>query len=268
MRVISLINGSMISESSSIYALHYAKELGAVFELVHIKGQDSLDEVRKSAEDLSAAALASDVENEFLIFENFNEFRHYVAEKDIDIIFCSTRQNHSIFDRSFAQVLIRAKMKTDLAVVKIVKLSMQGSVDKLILPIRDFKLSVKKFSFFTTFALSYDSKAEIYSIDKVSKGKMATIDTQKEKSRLKEIIFHLRHYFRLAKMLDFKFSVKHDYALTEGDRVKAHIANHGYDLAIVGGHHDRGFFGQHPIDILFKKPMLNIIYFIPYKDEQ
>ncbi len=267
MRVISLINGSMISETSSVYALNYAKGLGAVFDLVHIKGKDTLDEVTKSAEDLSALASSLDLEHEFIILENLKEFITYVEEKDIDIIFCSTRQNHSLFDKSFVQVLIRAKMKTDLAVVKVVKLSMQNSIERLVLPIRDSKLSVKKFSFFSTFALAYNSKAEIYSIDKISKNKMATINTQKEKARLKEIIFSLRHYMRLAKLLKFKFSIKHDYALAEGDRVKAHIADHGYDLAIVGGHHDRSFFGQHPIDILFQNPMLNVIYFIPYKDE-
>lgn len=267
MRVISLINGSLISENSSVYALNYAKKLGATLDLIHIKGTDSLNEVRESVEDISAIAASLDVANEFIMFENFKEFKTYVQEKDIDIIFCSTRQNHSIFDKSFVQVLIRAQMTVDLAVVKIVKLSMQYSVDKIVLPIRNSKLSVKKFSFFTTFALAYDAKAEIYSIDKVSKGKMATIDVQQERNRLKEIIFNLRHYLRIEKLLDYKFSIKHDYALAEGDRVKAHIANHGYDLAIVGGHHDRSFFGQHPIDILFKNPMLNIIYFIPYKDE-
>lgn len=267
MRVISLINGSMISENSSVYALIYAKKLGATFDLVHIKGTDSLNAVKESVEDLSTLASSLEVENEFLIFENIKEFITYVEEKDIDVIFCSTRQNHSIFDKSFAHILMRANLPVDIAVVKIVKLSMQNSVEKIVLPIRNAKLSVKKFSFFTTFALSYGAKAEIYSIDKVSKGKMATINTQTQKNRLKEIIFNLRHYFRIAKLLEFKFSVKHDFALTEGERVKAHIADHGYDLAIVGGHHESSFFNQHPIDILFKKPMLNVIYFIPYKDE-
>lgn len=267
MRVVSLINGSLISETSSVYALNYAKKLGATFDLVHIKSQDSLNEVKQSVENLSTIASAADVENEFLIFENLKGFIKYVDEKDIDMIFCSTRQNHSLFDKSFVQILIRAGMKTDLAVVKVVKLSMQNNVDRIVLPIRGSKLSVKKFSFFTTFALSYNSKAEIYSIDKISKGKMAVLNTQKEKNRLKEIIFSLRHYLRIGKMLEFKFSIKHDFALAEGERVKAHIANHGYDLAVVGGHHDRSFFGQHPIDVLFKNPILNIIYFIPYKDE-
>lgn len=267
MRVISLINGSLISETSSVYALNYAKRLDAVFDLVHIKGSDSLNDVRSSAEELSALASEANVENKFLIFENLKEFIKYVSDKDVDMIFCSTRQNHSILDRSFVQTIIKAGMKADIAVVKVVKLSRQSSVDRIILPIRSSKLSVRKFSFFTTVALAYDAKAEVYSIDKVSKGKMATLGIEQKKSRLKEIIISLRHYLRLAKMMDFKFSIKHDYALAEGDRVKAHIANHGYDLAIVGGHHDKSFFGQHPIDILFKNPMLNIIYFIPYKDE-
>ncbi|MBU0632214.1 hypothetical protein KKA17_06195 [bacterium] len=267
MRVISLINGSIISETTAIYALNYAKRLDAILDLVYIKGTDSLSDVRKSVEELNILSSSCDLESEFLIFENFQEFTVYVKEKDIDVIFCSTRQNHSIFDKSFTQILIRANLAVDLAVVKVVKLSMQNSIEKIILPVRNSKLSVKKFSFFTTFALTYNAKAEVYSIDKVSKNKMATMNIQKEKTRLKEIIFNFRHYLRLSKLLDFKFSIKHDYAMTEGDRVKAHIANHGYDLAIVGGHHQESFFYQHPIDILFKHPMLNVIYFIPFKDE-
>jgi hypothetical protein len=263
MRVISLINGSLISETSSIYALHYAKFLGFNFTLVYINGKDSIKEVNKSVEDLTHIADTLEVESEFLTFDDLDELKEFIETKDVDMLFCSTRHKHSILDKSFVQTIIKKDIKVDLSVVKVVKLGRADSVDNIILPIRDSKLSVKKFTLFSAFSLAYSSKAEIYSVDKVSpiefhKGSM--------KEKLQEVIFNLRHYFRLAKMMDFKFSIKHDCALGEGERVETHIAKHGYDLAIVGAHHDKSFFGQHPIDVLFENPMLNTIYFIPHKD--
>ncbi|MBN2782993.1 MAG: hypothetical protein JXQ66_07125, partial [Campylobacterales bacterium] len=73
-------------------------------------------------------------------------------------------------------------------------------------------------------------------------------------------------YFRLSNMIDYKFTLKHHYALAEGANVLSHIAKHNYDLAIVGAHHEKRFFkASHPIDILFEKPIINTIYFIPGK---
>lgn len=253
----------MISETSSIYALHYAKELGLELTLVHIKGQDICKDVKKSSEDLKYLATSLEVDSDFLVFENLDEFKEFVNSKDVDMLFCSTRHNHSILDKSFVQTLIKKDIKVDLSVVKVVKLGRADSIDSIILPIRDSKLSVKKFTLFSAFAKAYSSKSEIYSVDKVSP---ISLSHNNEKEKLQNVIFNLRHYFRISKMMNFKFSVKHDSALGEGERVEAHIARHGYDLAIVGAHHDKSFFGQHPIDILFENPMINTIYFIPHKD--
>ena len=76
-----------------------------------------------------------------------------------------------------------------------------------------------------------------------------------------------KHYFALAKMMHLKFSLKHNFALLADEKVTAHIAKNNYDLTIIGGHHDKSFFGHHPIDILFKTPITNTLFFIPYKDQ-
>ncbi len=144
---------------------------------------------------------------------------------------------------------------------------MHESVDKIVMTIRGSKLSVKKFFFFTAFTLAYNAKAEIYSLDKSSKGEMANLSTQQERERFQEILFNLKHYFALAKMMHLKFSLKHDFALLADEKVTAHIAKNNYDLTIIGGHHDKSFFGHHPIDILFKTPITNTLFFIPYKDQ-
>ena len=72
MRVVGLINGSLISETASVYAMRYAKMLGAKFDLVHVRGKDSFNDVKNSVEDLNALASSLNIESEFLTFENFS----------------------------------------------------------------------------------------------------------------------------------------------------------------------------------------------------
>jgi len=267
MQVVSLINGSLSSETSSIYALHYAKRQGCKFSLVYIKEKIYSKDLDKSFENIKHSADFLEVDTELLIFENLTEFNDFVKLKDVDMLFCASRHNHSIFDRSFVQSIIKMDMEIDLAVVKVVKLFRANSVDNIILPIRGSKLSIKKFTLFYTFAFAYEAKAEIYSIDKISKRALDKVESIQIKNRLKEIIFNLRHYFRIATLLNFKFNLKHDYTLAEGEKIKTHIAQNRYDLAIVGAHHDRSFFGSHPIDILFETPIINTIYFIAHEEE-
>jgi len=267
MRVISFINGSLISENASLYALRYATQMKLKIDFIHVEGKDSLSEVQKSAKKLISLADSFNLENRFLLFDSFDAAKEYLMCRELDVIFCASRHNHSFFDKSFAQTLLKANIKTDLAIVKILKLSMQESVDKLIMPIRDSKLSVRKFSFYSAFTLAYNAEAEIYSLDKFSKTQMANLSIAHEKKRLQEIIFNLKHYIALARMMHIKFSIKHNFALLEDEKVTVHIVKNNYDLAIIGGHHDKTFFGHHPIDILFETPVINTIFFIPYKDQ-
>ncbi len=267
MRVVSLINGSLSSESSSIYALRYAKKLDCKFSLLYIREKIHSKELDKSFENIKRSADYLEVEIELLILEDLKELKSWVKSKDVDMMFCSSRRNHSIFDRSFAQSIVKMDMKVDLAVVKVVKLFRANSVDSVILPIRGSKLSIKKFTLFYAFAFAYESKAEIYSIDKISKRELAKVDALQIKERLKEVIFNLRHYFRIATLMGFKFNLKHDYTLAEGEKIKTHIAQNGYDLMIVGAHYDGSFFGSHPIDAFFENPIMNTIYFIAYEEE-
>lgn len=268
MRVISLINGSLSSETSSIYALHYANKLSYKLSLVYIKEPVYSKELDKSFANIKYLATLLEVESELLIFENLIEFKDFIKSRNVDMLFCSSRHNHIILDKSFAHSVLKMDMEVDLAIVKIVKLHRADSIDSIVLPIRGSKLSVKKFTLFYTFALAYDAKAEIYSIDKLSKNQLAKVGSVQIKNRLKELIFDLRHYFRIAETINFKLNLKHDYTLAEGKKVKTHIAQHGYDLAIVGAHHNKSFFRKHPINILFETPIINTIYFIAYNEHK
>jgi hypothetical protein len=159
MRVVSLINGSLSSETASIYALHYASKLSYKISLVYIKEREYSQELEKSFQNIKHSADFLEVECELLIFENLKEFKNFIQTRDIDMLFCSSRYKHSIFDRSFAQSLVKMDMKVDLAI-------------------------------------AYQAKAEIYSIDKISKNQLSKLDSVQIKERLKEVIFNLRHYYQ------------------------------------------------------------------------
>lgn len=100
MKVITLVNGSLTSHTTAIYALYYAKQLGMNLSLVYIKDKENIDEVKNSIEDVRDLALSFGIENDFITFENINELKHYVDVKDVDMLFCSTRQHKSIYDKS------------------------------------------------------------------------------------------------------------------------------------------------------------------------
>ena len=271
MRIVSLINGSLIAQTAAVYALHYAKALGVMCSFVHIRDKDELLSVKQSAKELKREAEKLGVACELEYLETIEGFSEFVRLHDVDMVFCSTRHDHGLFDQSFVQKLLAQRLVSDMAVVKVVKLGAAQHVEKLILPIRQSKLSINKFSFFALISLAYQAKAELFSVDKISKKKLAFVDAATQKTALQKLVFALRHYMRVAKMSAFKFSVKHAFSLAEGDSVQNHIIRQNFDLAIVGGHHDRNyrrFFGLHPIDVLFDEPMINTIYFISSKDQK
>jgi len=267
MKIISLVNGSLISHTTAVYALYYAKQLGFNLSFIYIKDKEDMQDVENSIQDIQDLALSLKIENNFLTFDDLEQLKNHIETKDVDMLFCSTRQNRSIYDKSFVAQIIAKNIQVDICVAKIVKIGRAYNVDKIIMPVRDSKLSVNKFTVFSTFSLSYNSKSEIYSIDKISKIDFSKKSVEVIKQRLQKVIFNFRHYLRLGKMMNFKFAIKHDYSFGEDERIEEHIAKHSYDMMIMGGHHNKSLFTNHPIDILFDKPLMNTIYFIPFKDE-
>lgn len=267
MKVVTLVNGSLSSHTTALFALYYAKQLGAALSFVYLKEQNSVEYVQEHIQDIKDLADSFETENEFSSFDSLEGLKEFLCKKENTILFCSTKKNSSIYDQSFIRKIEALEIPLDMAVVKVVKVGRSHTIEKIVMPIRDSKLSVHKFTFFSSISLAYGAKAEIYSVDKISRFTLAHNNMPSLKQKFQDLIFNLRHYFHLARTMGFKFSVKHDYALSEGERVQEHIATHGYDLIIVGGHHYRNFFRSHPIDVLFEKPLVNTIYIIPYKEQ-
>ena len=90
MKVIAAINGTIISENSALYALHYAKELEFTLVLLHVKNRkDSIEDVHKSFLRIEKAAQSINVEIEKVILEGSigKSIKSYISETHVDTLF-------------------------------------------------------------------------------------------------------------------------------------------------------------------------------------
>jgi hypothetical protein len=265
MKIAAFINGSLISENSCIYALFYAKRMKAKVLAFFVKEKKFDEEsVKESFNLLNKLAKKLDVEMKLLVLKSFSDISSSVKKHKIELIFTSTKAYHSVFESSFSKSLLNEDLKCDIAIVKILKLGIAKGVEKIILPIREDRVSVKKFVFFATLSSSYNAHTQIYCVDKVTKRELA--DDDKKNRKIKNILFNLKHYIYLSKLINLDLTVKHTYAtIEEANIVNTHIARKNFDLVIVGGDR-KSFFRKHPIDILFEKPITNTIYFVPWRE--
>lgn len=124
MKVVSLVNGSLLSEAASLYAITYAKAAQLPLTLLFIdNGQESLEKHRLSVASLQELAASQEVEVESVILEGdtLAQLRHFTRLYRVDTLFCATRKlsrNHSFSDK-----IVRAGLKADIAVVKVKNMS-------------------------------------------------------------------------------------------------------------------------------------------------
>ena len=158
MKVIAAINGSLNAEQTAILALTYAKEQEIDLQLLYVKNhKDSLEQVKKSAQTIESYALKENVSCELVILKGHptKAIRDHFKVLNVDTFFCSTRMKASfikgsLFTNTFCELLLKMGLNTDIAIVRIVKLHSFKTIENILLPIKQSKLSVKKFSFLST----------------------------------------------------------------------------------------------------------------------
>jgi len=120
MRVVSMINGSLLSETASFYAISYAKSVGLPYSALFVdNGKESNERVQASVKVLHDLCEAQDVEFEFVRLEGdvVEQLQHFCQLYAVDTLFCATRQNSKL--RSFSEHIVHSKIETDIAVVKV-----------------------------------------------------------------------------------------------------------------------------------------------------
>lgn len=134
MKVVSLVNGSLLSETASFYAIAYAKSVRLPLTFLFIdSGLESIERFESSLATLKEIAEANEVETETVILEGdtISQLQHFGQLYAIDTLFCATRKLSN--SHSFSDKIIRAGLETDIAVVKVKNVAQVRSFHRVLL---------------------------------------------------------------------------------------------------------------------------------------
>ena len=269
MNVIAAINGQVTSEVAALYGLHFARINRLPLVLLHVANpDDALEAVEKSMANIEKIAGENEVETERVMLKgpSAETVKHYLFENKSEILFCSTRyrQRKKFFNLSFSEKLIGMALPVDLAVVRVVHVHSTLSTERIVLPIKEDRMSVEKFTFFASMARAYNAGGEIYSVTVTSKKGKAALALGDTKRILQKIDDRLSHYVHLAKLMDIPLRLKHSIALNEIDQVLHHLSHNDFHLMIVGGERLSAFASftkPKPIERLQRYTPVNTIAF-------
>lgn len=269
MNVIAAINGQVTAEVSALYGLHFARNHGLPLVLLHvINPDDSIEAVEKSMANIEAVAGEYDVATERIMLEGrpAETVKRYLFENKSEILFSSTRyrQRKKFFNLAFSEKLTGMILPVDLAVVRVVHVHSTLSTERIVLPIKEDRMSVEKFTFFASMARAYNASGEIYSVTVTSQKGKARMELGDTKRILQKIDDRLSHYVYLAKLMNIPLRLKHSIAINEIDQVLHHLSHNDFHLMIVGGERlsaYSSFTKPKPIERLQRYTPVNTIAF-------
>ncbi len=134
MRILTLINGSLLSEAASKLAVFYAAQVKLPLTAIFVdNGRESVSRASASAKALEKLAEQHEVQFEYLPLEGevITQLEHYCQLYAIDTLFCATR--HQSDARFFSEQIVEAKIETDVAVVKIKSIGQLESCQQVML---------------------------------------------------------------------------------------------------------------------------------------
>jgi hypothetical protein len=270
MNVIAALNGQVAAEVSAFYGLHFARVHGLPLVLLHVRNPgDALAAVEKSMANIEKVAGEYNVVTERLILDEgppAETVKSYLLTNRSEILFCSTRypQRKKIFNPSFSEKLAGMALPVNLAEVRVVHINSTLSTGRIVLPIKEDRMSVEKFTFFASLAKAYDAGGEIYSVTVTSPKRRASLNLGDAKRTLQKIDDRLSHYIQLAELMDIPLRLKHAVALNEIDQVQHHLSHNDFHLMIVGGERlsvYSPFARQKPLERLQRTTPVNTIAF-------
>lgn len=269
MKVIAAMNGLVSSDVAALYALRYAALFDYTLCLLHVLNPtDRREEVELSMTIAEEAAVHYQVKTErvFLTGEPVLAIGKYLAETRTDTLFCSTRlrTQKRFFQNSLSEKLSRLSLPANLAVIRVAHVNAVFVTENILLPIREDRLSVRKFAFFSSLAKAFAAATEIYSIHPTGRGRLAAMDIHAARVLFQKINTRLSHYANTLKLLDIPFTIKHAVTGREVDQILHHLARHDFQLMIIGGRrpsHFPEFFQENPMERLFWRTPVNTIAF-------
>ena len=269
MNVIAALNGQVTAEVSALYGLHFARINGLPLILLHVANpDDSIEAVEKSMANIEGVAGEYNMATERVLLAGrpAETVKRYLVANKSAILFCSTRYRlrRKLFHLSFSEKLTKMALPVDLAVVRVVHVHSTLATERIVLPIKEDRVSVEKFTFFSSMARAYKASGEIYSVTVTSPRRRARLEMGETKRILQKIDDRLSHYVYLAQLMGFPLRLKHSIAGNEIDQVLHHLSHNDFHLMIVGGERLSAYAsitGQRPIERLLRFTPVNTIAF-------
>ena len=273
MKVIAAVNGLVTSEVAALYALRYAALFSYTLVLLHVENPaDSRKEVETSMATIEEAAEQYQVKTKrlFLQGEPAPAIQAYLLATNADILFCSTRVRERFFEDSLSEKLTHLHLSADLAVVRVAHVDAAFLTHNILLPIREDRLSVKKFIFLSAIAKAFGAATEIYNISLVGNRRLAGLDIGRTKALFQKTNIRLSHYAKGCTLMGEPLLIKHALARNEVDQILHHLAHHTFQLMIIGGRRlsiFSWFFNKNPLARLFRYTPVNTIAFYARDEE-
>lgn len=267
MRVIAAVNGLVSSDIAALYALRYVAFLGYTLCLLHVENPaDRKKDVEASMAAIEETATRYRVKTEqlFLQGEPAPAIQAYLFEANADILFCSTRMRDHFFEDSLSEKLSRLRLPSDLAIVRVALMDAPFITENILLPIREDRLSVKKFIFVSAMAKALGAATEIYSISQAGNRRLARLELGGIKNLFQNINHRLSHYTKGFRLMDLPLRIKHALVENEVDQILHHLAHHKFQLMIIGGRRMSAFqqlFKKNPLIRIFRHAPVNTIAF-------
>ncbi|MDD3813631.1 MAG: universal stress protein [Desulfocapsaceae bacterium] len=273
MKVIAAVNGLVTSDIAAFYALRYAALFSYTLTLLHVENpDDSREEVETSMAAIEEAAEEYQVKIEriFLHGDPAPAIQAHLLKTNADILFCSTRMRKRFFENSLSDKLSRLHLPVDLAIVRVAHVGAAARTKNILLPIREDRLSVKKFMFVSSIAKAFGAATEIYSITLAGNRRLADLDIGRTKALFQKTNERLSHYAKGFTLLGIPLRIKHALAENEVDQILHHLARSEFQLMIIGGRRlslFSRFIKENPIARLFRYTLVNTIAFYAREEE-
>lgn len=272
MKVVAAVNGMLTAEAAAMYALAYAKANGFSLVLFHVRNpSDAMSDVRHSIEGIREIAEAEGVEVEEEIYDlgGVGALVGYIHANHIDTVFCSTRARRRFLSASFSDRLVKAAPKVDIAVVRVVHVNTAMRPESVILPIKETRLSVQKFTFFSTMLKAYEAEGTILSINTMGRRNLARFTIHRTKQFFKGLNRRLGHYTKLTDLMSLRVRLKHVLGESERHELLNYLGSGEYDLMVIGGQRLSFFskvLGERPIEQILRETSVNTIAYYAKED--
>jgi hypothetical protein len=252
MRVVSLVNGSLLSEAASFYAIAYAKAIKLPLSFLFIdNGKESLEKLESSIATLEEIAEANGVKTEAVMLEGdvISQLQHYAKLYSIDTLFCATRKLSN--SHSFSDKIVRAGLETDIAVVKVKNVPQVRAYQRVLL-VSGERINPHAYLLWLGLVMGNEAKGKLYLQNSHSAQNAST------KSGLK---YESQPFMQIANMLNQEVDVVQVLQPISPERINNYLVENDYDLAA----YTASDYSQKLLNQVSDDSSINSILFYPWQ---